>query len=187
MKDFKDFNSNDKLIGIISIIEGEQRKSIKKIWECFEKKFDTSEAQSFPHPHMTFQGGVVKNLNRLINDLEIFSKNLKPFKINVKGVGEFGKRVLFLDVVKTGRLNQINKDINNILKQNCSQLVDNYIPENWNPHITIALDDLTGINYQKGLDLLNKLNLNFSQISHNLTLIKNVPHKNPKIIKKFQL
>jgi len=173
-------------IGILSILEGESYKTVKRLWKLFETKYNSTGVQTFAHPNITFQGGKIDNLKELKKDFEILIKKIKPFEIEINGLGHFNKKVIYLKVKKTKELININKLINQFLRSYSSELFEYYVPKNWIPHITLAMDDLTEKNFKKAWFELKKQKWNFKQQIHNICIVKWYPNK-IRIIKKYYL
>jgi hypothetical protein len=117
-------------IGIVSILEDQPYKDVKALWRLFEKEFDSVGVQVFPHPHVAFQVAKTEAPAQLKKDLHALVSEIRPFEIEVSGVGHFDKKVIYLKVKKTKRLIAVGKLINQFLKMHCRGLLDYYTPEN---------------------------------------------------------
>mgnify|MGYP003577161004 CR=1 FL=1 len=99
---------------------------------------------------------------------------LSPFEVIVEGVGFFEapSKVVYLKVLKTDELIELHKKINNSLAKCCEHLFEFYTPENWIPHITLAMDDLseTGLNNFK--ERYKDYLPSFKQTISNLALVE---------------
>jgi len=174
-------------IGILSILENKQYKEVKKLWKLFEKKYNSTGVQSFNHPNITFQCGKTSNIKQLTNDFQGIISAIKPYEINVSEIGHFNKEAIYLKVKNSNNLLNINKLINRFLKNYCKELFENYNPQNWVPHITLAMNDLTNKNFENAWHELSNITIEFKQTLHNICIVKVFPDSKIRIIKKFEL
>ena len=172
-------------IWIVSVLENKPYKDVKKIWKLFEKKYGSVGVQIFSHPHVTFQGGKSDNLRELKKGFQEIASKMKPFEIGVSGIAHFDKKVIYLKVEKTNSLIELNKLINQFLKSHCTGLLEYFTPENWIPHITLAIDDLTEENFEKAWNQLKHSKIKFKQKLHNICIVKRYPNGKIKIAQKY--
>lgn len=174
-------------IGILSILENKHYKEVKKLWKLFEKKYNSTGVQTFNHPNVTFQGGKTSNIQQLTNNFQGIISNIKPYEINVAEIGHFKKEAIYLKVSNSKNLLNINKLINNFLKNYCEELFEYYNPQNWVPHITLAMNDLTIENFENAWYELNNITIEFKQTLHNICIVRLFPDSKIRIVKKFEL
>jgi 2'-5' RNA ligase len=161
-------------IGIASLLTGDERDEVLRFWNLFETEYASIGVQSFDHPNLGFQGGSCSNIDSLKDDMSNLCDSISPFEVIVEGFGFFESpsKVVFLKVKKKDELIELHKKINNFLAKCCENLFEFYTPENWVPHITLAMDDLseTGFNNFKER---HKDNLpSFKQTISNLALVE---------------
>ena len=96
--DYTKIKDTEHLIGIVGILQGESGDLVKKIWKDFEKKYGTVKVQSFPHPHITFQGGVTGNLNELKSAFKKFVHEVSPFQLKAEGIGYFENNIIYIKI-----------------------------------------------------------------------------------------
>ena len=174
-------------IWIVSILEDQPYRDVKNLWKSFETKYNSVGVQLFSHPHMTFQGGETDNTRQLKRDFQEMASEIRPFEIRVKGPRHFDKKVIYLEVEKTPGLVEINKRISQFLKAHCHDLLEDYTPENWIPHITLAMDDLTAGNFQKAWTELRDSELRFKQKLHSLCIVKRYRSGKIRIDRRYEL
>ncbi len=174
-------------IGILSIIEDQHYKEVKRLWKLFEKQYNSIGVQTFNHPNITFQGGEVTDIKLLTSEFRDLATEIKPFKIEVDGFGSFDKRVIYLRVKKSRDIARINEVIDQRLKSYHVTVFEEYSPERWIPHITVAMDDLVENEFDKAWSSLSGVKFGFEQKLHNLCLVKRYPSGKIKILKKFLL
>ncbi len=145
-------------IVVVSILEGEAYEETKRMWRFIEKEYDSKAVQNFPHPHISFQGGMSEDLKTIDSELKNLSSEISPFPITLGGIDTFRKpeRVIFLSVTRTKTLQSIHKKIDDLLKKYCSRTFRFCSPQDWSPHITLAQGDITPDLFRKAkLDLEN--------------------------------
>jgi 2'-5' RNA ligase len=160
-------------LGVVSILEGEAYAETRKMWRFFERKYDSKSIQNFPHPHLSFQGGMSEDLKAIDSKLEGLSSKINPFPVTIGGMGTFEKpeRVIFLSVTRTKNLQGIHEKINDLLQKYCSQTFRFYTPPDWHPHVTLAQADLTLSQFRKAKKDLENYRLNYELTLHNICLV----------------
>jgi len=174
-------------IGIVSILEDSLYKDVKSLWKVLEQKYGSVGVQTFSHPHISFQGGKTDSLGQLTRDFQDVVANIGPFVIEVSGFGHFDEEVIYLKVDKTDSLIDISKRINHFVKDHCRDLFEHYMPENWIPHITLAMDDLTEEAFEKAWAELKNSEIEFKQEVHNICAVKWYPDGKIRMVEKYEL
>ncbi|MFH1336156.1 MAG: 2'-5' RNA ligase family protein [Candidatus Zixiibacteriota bacterium] len=161
-------------LGVVSILEGEAYEETKIMWRLFEKKYDSKAIQNFPHPHLSFQGGISEDLKTVASKLEDLSSKINPFPITIGGIDTFEKpeRVIFLSVTKTKILQSIHKKIDDLLQEYCSQAFRFCNPQDWTPHITLAQGDILPNHFRKAKKDLENYRPQHKLILHNICLVR---------------
>jgi 2'-5' RNA ligase len=160
-------------VGILSILEGEPYKKVWELWKYFENEYHSTGVQSFDHPNLSFQGGNTENLQELSADfIKTIPMKVRPYKVQVVGLGHFDKNAIYLKVKKSRSLARINEIANKFLEVHCCNLFERYSPENWVPHVTLAMSDLTVPSFNSAWDALGRANVRFKQTIHNICLVK---------------
>jgi 2'-5' RNA ligase len=161
-------------IGVVSILERDAYKEIKRIWRFFEREYNSRAIQNFPHPHLSFQGGICEDIKEIDANLKKLSSEMKPFLIRVEGINTFKKpdRAIFWEVVQTKTLRGIHKKIDSLLLKYCSQTFELYSPQNWHPHVTLAQGDLTPNKFQKAKEDLENYHPRYKLKGHNICLVR---------------
>ncbi len=174
-------------IGIVSVLENRPYEDVRNLWKLFERKYGSVDVQKFNHPHISFQGGKTNSLRQLTEDFQKVASGIEPFEIQVSGVGHFGKEVVYLKVEKTRGLIQINRLINQFMKDYCKDLFEHYLPENWVPHITLAMDDLREEDFEKAWAELENSSVEFGQKLHNVCVVKWYPVGEIRVARQYEL
>lgn len=161
-------------IGIASLLTGNERDVVLRFWNVFETEYNSCGVQSFDHPNLGFQGGSCSNLDSLKDELSNLCVALSPFKVTIEGFGFFEapSKVVYLKVLKTDELIEIHKKINNSLAKCSENLFEYYKPENWVPHITLAMDDLSETDFNNFKEKYKDYFPSFKQTISNLALVE---------------
>ena len=79
------------------------------------------------------------------------SLRLRPLELTIDGFGYFEARskVVFLKVVLTEDLRCLNQAVNDLLQKRCDNVFQDYLPERWVPHITVAMGDLSDGDFER--------------------------------------
>jgi 2'-5' RNA ligase len=173
-------------IGILSILEDQPYKQVKRLWKLFEVQYNSVGVQAFNHPNLTFQGGETADIKALTREFNDLASEIEPFEIKVDGFGSFN-RVIYLRVKKSREITGINEVVNQRLKSLSATVFEEYTPERWIPHITVAMDDLVESEFDKAWSALSREKFGFEQTLHNLCLVKRHSSGKIKILRKCLL
>ena len=134
-----------EIVGVLSILEGSLKDEVLNLWERFEIQYDSKGVQTFDYPNISFQGGFCDDLDVLKSSLEKAVRMLKPYNIEIDGIGSFDipTKVIYLKIVPTDELKVVHDMIKNIIVKCCKKVFEQYSPKFWIPHISIAMGDLT--------------------------------------------
>jgi 2'-5' RNA ligase len=160
-------------LGVVSILEGEAYAETKRMWRFFEKKYNSTAIQNFPHPHLSFQGGRSKNLKTIDAELQNLSREINPFPVTLRRIETFEKpeRVIFLSVKRTRILRNIHKKIDALMQKHCSWTFPYYTPQNWIPHVTLAQRDLTPTDFRSAIKELENYRPQYELTMYNICLV----------------
>lgn len=176
-------------VGVVSIVEGDVYKETKRMWRLFEREYDSKAIQNFPHPHLSFQGGICEDIKVIDSNFKKLSLQIKPFLIRAEGINTFKEpdRAIFMEVVQTKVLQRIHKNIDALLRKYCLKTFKLYSPPNWHPHVTLACEDLTQSNFQKAKKDLENCHPRYKLKVHNICLVKWYDKDKTRIYKKYVL
>lgn len=163
-----------ELIAVISILEGALYQETKNFWDIFDEYYDARSVKMFEHPEVTFQGGYISQENLLIlrQNFSRFAEKLKSFTIYVEELGRSGSSMIYFKVKKDPEISAVNILVNTFLNIFSGELIEEYLPENWQPHIVLAMNDLSTSNFERAWDEYGGIKYNYSQTVHNLYLVK---------------
>jgi len=176
-------------VGVVSVLAGEPYKETKKMWQLFEREYNTKAIQNFPHPHLSFQGGICEDIKIIVTNLKKLSLQIRPFLIRIEGIDTFKEPdpAIFLEVVRTKTLQRIHKKIDALLGKYRSGIFKLYSPQNWHPHVTLACKDLTPNNFQKAKKDLENYHPRYKLRVHNICLVRWYGEDKIRIYKDYVL
>lgn len=127
-------------------------------------------------PHITvkmpFNYNVAKE-GRLIEKLNEYVKDRCPFVIQVSGVGNFGNRVVYLNILKSPELESFQEGIKQFCKREL-HLVDELSDRNYHPHLTVAFKDIKPIHFSEVFLLVKKQSFETEFSALDLVLLKRI-------------
>lgn len=109
-------------------------------------------------PHITLKMPFNYNESKeaiLEEKIRHFLKDQKPFRIQIDGIGTFGKRVIYLNIKKCPELMQFQTALKTFCKKELN-LIDELSDRNYHPHLTVAFKDLKAEKFDEVLSLVNE-------------------------------
>ena len=79
--------------------------------------------------------------NSLKEFAEIFSMGIVPFELTLSGIGQFGERVLYLDVEESEQLHALERECMAEFEEKFPSILFGMKPE-FHPHVTVATRDI---------------------------------------------
>jgi 2'-5' RNA ligase len=161
-------------IVVASRLEEALGEEVWRWWRLFESKYGSRQVRTLPHPHITFQGGRCGDLAGVERSLSDWVLALLPFEVVIKGLGYFegASPVVYLRVVNTEVLATVNREVNRILACHCDSMADECAPENWIPHVTLAMGDLDMEAFQRARRDLLGCHPEYQQMVGNICLVR---------------
>lgn len=161
-------------VGVLSILEGNMLDEARRLWKLFETEYASKGVQSFDFPNVTFQGGQCRDVSRLKDELRALARHLQPFEVIIDGLDCFGSqsKVVFFKVRLTDDLRRVHQVVNETLGQHCENLFQDYLPENWIPHVTVAMKDLTDQVFNRAMHNLRGYHPYYQQTISNINLVQ---------------
>lgn len=117
----------------------------------FKEKYNSKASlNSPPHItlHMPFQWKAEKE-NLLIERISSFAQRHNAFEISLLDFGSFEPRVIFIDVVKNGVLEKLQKELQLFCKKELNLFNANHKENAYHPHVTLAFRDLRKSEFAK--------------------------------------
>jgi len=161
-------------VGVLSILEGPARDEVLRLWKLFETKYDSRAVQTFAYPHLTFHAGGCLDVAALDDALTEFCQIDYPLDVEIDGVGyfELESPVIYLKVLPNPKLLALHEQIGAVMQTHCVSMFESYLPDNWVPHITLAMGDLTPANFQRAWRDLQNTHPQFRTTLSNMHLAR---------------
>jgi 2'-5' RNA ligase len=161
-------------VGVLSILEGPARRETERLWRLFETEYGSRRAQTFPHPHLTFLAGACLDVAELDEALSELCLTLDPFEVIIDGLGYFDAPapVIFMQVEPTEALLTLHHQIVEFMGFHCVDLYENYLPDIWVPHVTLARGDLTPANCERAWSDLQGYRPRYREVLSNAHLVR---------------
>lgn len=121
--------------------------------------------------HMPFRWKEQKE-NELAEKLRTFIKNFEPIKVCLDNYSSFPPRVIFINVVKTVALENLQKGIHKFCKKELNLFNANYKELPFHPHVTLAFRDLKKPSYQKAWNEFENREYKAEFIADRIDLLK---------------
>ncbi|SKB16181.1 conserved hypothetical protein [Planktothrix sp. PCC 11201] len=123
---------------------------ITEIKHYFAQTYNSCHALKSP-PHITLQPPfkwLIEDLPTLEQHLTTFAINHTPIPITLSGFNAFPPRVLFVDVIKTPELINLQQQLMDNLAQQLNIVDEVSKKRSFSPHITVAFKDLSRIAFK---------------------------------------
>ncbi|BAZ37362.1 2',5' RNA ligase [Calothrix sp. NIES-4101] len=144
-----------------------------QVKQDFADNYASSAAQKSP-PHITLQPPFTWDLHD-ISTLELklqdFANIQKCFSIKLKNFSAFAAHVIFIDVVKTPELIQLQADLMSYMQIVCGILDQKSQNREFAPHLTVAFRDLTKQNFKLAWQKYENRELYFDFTVENIALL----------------
>lgn len=142
---------------IAIVAPDEINQDVLKWKNYFKDHFDCVVALKSPaHITLTPPFWMQEDLeNELINSIRDFSVTKHKFEITLKGFAAFQPKVIFVDVVKSETLSELNQSLNDfIFQENRFPIKKDDRP--FHPHVTLATRDLYKKGFQEAWEIFSK-------------------------------
>ncbi|RMF22929.1 MAG: 2'-5' RNA ligase family protein [Cyanobacteria bacterium J083] len=145
----------------------------QKLKEDFAKNYHTRAALKSP-AHITLQppfAWEIERLPELKAKIQNFVSNQSSVPIIIDGYGAFGNRVIYLNVLKTPEIINLQEQLKTYFQKNLD--ITDKSPKNrdFTPHMTVAFRDLTKHNFEQAWVMLASEKVNFDFTVPELTLL----------------
>lgn len=144
-----------------------------QIKQHFADRYANRGAQNSP-PHITLQAPfewLDENVHPLEECLRDFASGRESVPVTLSGYGAFGKRVIYINVVRTPELLAMHADLMAYL-ENKLLIVDQVSKTRpFAPHMTVAFKDLTPQNFKAAWSEFEQRELQFEFTASHLTLL----------------
>ena len=162
---------NMYFIAIVAPREIDQQ--VLKWKNYFKEHFDCTVALKSP-AHITITPPFwmkEESENDLINSINEFSGVKNKFEIILKDFGAFKPKVIFVDMIKSEQLNELQHSFNDfILNQNKFPIKKDDRP--FHPHMTLATRDLYKKAFQESWEIFSKKKYEMSWTVNGISLLR---------------
>ncbi len=144
-----------------------------RIKQDFADNYASFGAQKSP-PHITFQPPFEWNLNDIFaveEKLKTFTDVQKSFSVRLKNFAAFSPRVIYINVLKTPELTNLQNDLMVYVETNLGITDEVSKNRQFTPHLTVAFRDLTKQNFKLAWQKYENLELDFEFTAASLTLL----------------
>jgi 2'-5' RNA ligase len=151
----------------------EIQSEITQIKQYFSKKYDSRHALKSP-PHITLQAPFkwsISELNSLEKCLTSLTQQQASFSVTLSGFNAFPPRVIYVDVVKTVALMNLQINLATDLENTLNLPNSNPKSRPFAPHMTVAFRDLTRKNFRAAWTEFRAKPIQFEFIARQLTLL----------------
>lgn len=149
------------------------QERITEIKQYFADRYNSRRALHSP-PHITLQipfEWAAADVPKLEESLKTFAAKRQSIPVTLSGFGAFAPRVIYVDVVKSPELLELQKDLMSYLEANWG-IVDRLSQTRpFVPHMTVAFSDLTQENFQTAWLEFQERSLHFEFTAAALTLL----------------
>lgn len=144
-----------------------------QIQQHFATNYASSGALNSP-PHITLQPPFVceyTNILLIEQALKEFAQHQQPVPIILNGFAAFSQHVIYIDVVKSPELINLQSRLLAYMKNSWGIYDAKSQNHRFTPHITVAFRDLTRENFQAAWPIFQQRQVNFEFTATNLTLL----------------
>jgi 2'-5' RNA ligase len=154
----------------------------------FKENYNSKASlNSPPHitMHMPFRWKEQKE-KELVHVIGQFIKNFDPIKVCLDNFSAFPPRVIFINVVKSEALDQMQRNIQRFCKKELNLFNANYKEQAFHPHLTLAFRDLKKPNFKKAWEEFANKEFKAEFIADRIALLKH-NGKIWQVFKEFNL
>ena len=139
----------------------------------FAEHYNSSRALKSP-PHVTLQPPFewsAADVSQLEECLKAFAATRLPIGVTLSGFAAFAPRVIYVDVVKSPALLELQKDLITYVKENLGIVNPVSQTRSFVPHMTVAFSDLTEQNFDAAWLEFKERSIYFEFTASELTLL----------------
>jgi len=145
-----DMKNSERLFFVALLPPKLIQNQITEIKQYFAQTYNSCHALKSP-PHITLQPPfqwLTEDLPTLEQYLTTFAINHTPIPITLSGFNAFPPRVIFVDVIKTPELINLQQQLINNLAQQLNIVHEVSKKRPFSPHVTVAFKDLSRIAFK---------------------------------------
>ena len=163
------------------------KRQIQEIKLEVKEQFNSSHSLNAP-PHITLLSPFRmddEQEDQLDSLLHVFARGVEPFSVQLKDFSTFPPRVVFIDVVKSPELIELQKKLEDIARSKPDIFSYNYQEREYHPHVTLAFKDLSKTNFYKAWNTFKNRNFEDKFVAESLYLLKH-NGKRWNILKRYK-
>jgi 2'-5' RNA ligase len=129
------------LHGIVSLLPDQHYEQVKQIWQALEDECGIPVVETMPFPHFSWLIGTGFDWQALEYAIEEIASDTAPIAISTNGIGVFSgiNPVIYMPLARNDQLNALHHRIWDAVQLIGVNLSPYYAPENWIPHISLAV------------------------------------------------
>jgi 2'-5' RNA ligase len=159
--------------GILALLDSPHSTQVKDLWLELDQRFGLRGVLRFPYPHVSFHILDGYSLTTIQDRLHDTVTRFKPIKVKTAGIGLFvtPAPVLYIPVVRATALDRIHR----LLWKAFPPLTGSggyYAPNEWMPHITLAVGDLKAEMLPEVIGVLSSRDFHWEITLDNLTFVE---------------
>lgn len=133
------------MFALISELSEAATVQVMHLWRRLNQNCGLEGIFNYPNPHFTWFSAETLDVERCEPILQVLTQEATSFTVHTSGLGFFDGEdpVLYLPVVKSPQLMQLHQTLWEQLMPYAKNANIFYSPEEWIPHISLALRDLT--------------------------------------------
>lgn len=133
------------------------------LWKDLEMTCEYGGLHKAAIPHFSWQTAESYQFEALRAELELLAAEIPVFSFKTSGIGVFrnNRKIFFLIIVKDRKLLDLHELIWNRTLRFANQPNLHYSPENWIPHITLNLNELSEDQFKCSMEELTSRSYNF--------------------------
>ncbi|MDQ3292792.1 MAG: 2'-5' RNA ligase family protein [Bacteroidota bacterium] len=163
------------MVAVVSLLDAEHSQIVNEIIDDLERIFGLRGVKITADPHITWLICEVEKLGQLKTYLSEIAGQTSSVRVKTTGLGIFpGEHpVIFVPVIRADGFNQVHAELYRGIRAFSRQTINFYDPENWVPHISLALRDTTPEILPELISYLNKRTYNWEIELNNFSILRN--------------
>ena len=140
--------------GIISLIDVEQDKSSRLLWNRVTEVIGKCGMKIPIYPHFSWQVAVNYQIDNVIEVIQNIALTTRRFNIHFSGFGIFpgNQPVLYLTIVRSSILDEIHQKVWDACSEYGNDISPFYSTTRWIPHMTIASGQVTSFDISSAIE-----------------------------------
>ncbi len=163
---------------IAVVPENRIQEEVTEIKHQLRDKFRLKYALKSP-AHITLKMPFLWNEEKedvLIHKLGEMLSGISPFGVKTKGFDAFGKRVLFVRIIKSEELNRLQSQVSKFCRQVLNQ-VEELSDRNYHAHMTVAFKDVKEKDFESYMAFVKQFDANYTLDVRQIGLLKKTQGK----------